>query len=146
MVALGSGGWLGRGLGHGPQSQLQFLPERHTDFFLASLGEELGLLGVAVVLSLYTIVLWRILRVARTTQDKFGRLLAVGVFGLLLVSLLVGGGMNMGILPVTGIPLPLLSYGGSNLVSTFMLLGIVQSVYAYSKWVQAPPVEISQLT
>lgn len=145
IVAFGSGRLFGRGLGHGPQSQLQFLPERHTDFVLASIGEELGFFGVAVVVLLYAIILWRILRIARITQDPFGQLLAIGVFFLLAIGLTVSAGMNMGLLPVTGIPLPLVSYGGSNLVSTFVLLAIVESVYVYSKWVQEPPREFSQL-
>lgn len=143
MVAIGSGQVLGRGLGHGPQSQLKFLPERHTDFILASIGEELGFLGVVLVLALYTTVMARIIKIAKTTQDSFGRLIAVGTFFTLLISLTVSAGMNMGILPVTGIPLPLVSFGGSNLVSTFALLGITQSVRVYSKWTQALPGEIS---
>ena len=143
IVALGSGRLLGRGLGHGPQSQLKFLPEQHTDFILASIGEELGFIGVAVVVILYAIVLWRILLIGRSTQDLFGQLLAIGTFWVLLLSLIVAAGMNMGLLPVTGIPLPLVSYGGSNLLSTFVLLGLVQSVRVYSKWVQAPPGEMS---
>lgn len=146
IVALGSGGVVGRGLGHGPQSQLLFLPERHTDFVLASIGEELGFIGVVVVILLYSIVLWRIIRIARSTQDRFGQLLAVSIFFLLTISFVVSAGMNMGLLPVTGIPLPLVSYGGSNLLSTFVLLGIVQSVHVYSKWVQPPPRELSSLT
>lgn len=143
IVALGSGRLFGRGLGHGPQSQLKFLPEQHTDFILASIGEELGFIGVAVVIILYTIVLWRIVVIGRTTQDLFGQLIAVGAFWVLCLSLVVSAGMNMGLLPVTGIPLPLVSYGGSNLLSTFVLLGLVQSVRVYSKWVQAPPGELS---
>lgn len=143
IVALGSGRLFGRGLGHGPQSQLKFLPEQHTDFILASIGEELGFIGVAVVIILYAIVLWRIVLIGRTTQDLFGQIIAVGAFWVLLLSLVVSAGMNMGLLPVTGIPLPLVSYGGSNLLSTFVLLGLVQSVRVYSKWVQAPPGEIS---
>ena len=143
IVALGSGRLFGRGLGHGPQSQLKFLPEQHTDFIFASIGEELGFVGVTVVIILYAILLWRILVIARTTQDLFGQLLCVGTFLVFLLSFVVAVGMNMGLLPVTGIPLPLVSYGGSNLLSTFVLLGIVQSVRVYSKWVQAPPGEIS---
>ena len=146
IVALGSGRLLGRGLGHGPQSQLQFLPERHTDFVLASIGEELGFIGVLLVIIMYGIVLWRIARIARSTQDAFGQLMTVGIFLLLVISFVVSAGMNMGLLPVTGIPLPFVSYGGSNLLSTFVLLAIVQSVHVYSKWVQAPPRELSQLT
>ncbi|MEX1997494.1 MAG: rod shape-determining protein RodA [Candidatus Andersenbacteria bacterium] len=146
IVALGSGRLAGRGLGHGPQSQLQFLPEQHTDFILASIGEELGFVGVSVVIILYVVLLWRILHIARSTRDLFGQLLAVGSFLVLFVSFVVSVGMNMGLLPVTGIPLPLVSYGGSNLVSTFLLLAIVESVHVHSKWVQPPPVEISYFT
>ncbi|MEX2054880.1 MAG: FtsW/RodA/SpoVE family cell cycle protein, partial [Candidatus Andersenbacteria bacterium] len=146
IVALGSGRLFGRGLGHGPQSQLQFLPEQHTDFIFSSIGEELGFIGVLVVVVLYAVVLWRILIIARSTRDPFGQLLAVSTFLILLVSFVVSAGMNMGLLPVTGIPLPLVSYGGSNLVTTFVLLGIVESVRVYSKWVQAPPTEFTHLT
>lgn len=146
MVALGSGYLWGRGLGHGPQSQLRFLPERHTDFILASLGEELGFLGVAVVMLLYGIILWRIMKIAHATRDPFGQLLAVGVGAIMSISLLVSAGMNMGLLPVTGLPLPLLSYGGSNLVATFFLLALVQSVHIHSTWLRQPPTELSYFT
>lgn len=143
IIALGSGQVVGRGLGHGPQSQLKFLPERHTDFILASIGEELGFIGVTLVISLYGIVLWRILRIVYITEDPFGKLIAVGAFFLVLASFTVNTGMNMGLLPVTGIPLPFVSYGGSSLAATFLLLGFVQSVRVYSRFVQAPPTEIS---
>lgn len=143
IVALGSGGAFGRGLGHGPQSQLKFLPERHTDFILASLGEELGFVGVLLVVILYTILLWRILMTAQHTRDTFAQSVCVGVFVLLLVSFTVSAGMNMGLLPVTGIPLPLISFGGSNLVSTAILLGIVQSIRVYGRWMRPTPIEIT---
>ncbi len=146
IVALGSGRLLGRGLGHGPQSQLQFLPEQHTDFILASIGEELGFVGVSVVLLLYGMLLWRLLIIARSTQDRFGQLLSIATFIILLTSLTVSAGMNMGMLPVTGIPLPLVSYGGSNLVATLMLLGITQSVWLHRRWLRSPPPEISEIT
>lgn len=146
IVALGSGGMFGRGLGHGPQSQLKFLPERHTDFILASAGEELGFVGISLILGLYATLLWRILKVARQTYDAFGQYLAAGSFLLLLTSFFVSAGMNMGLLPVTGIPLPLISYGGSNLVGTMMLLGIVQSVKHYSDWLKRMPVELTEFT
>lgn len=145
IVALGSGRLLGRGLGHGPQSQLQFLPEQHTDFILASLGEELGFVGLSVVLLLYGLLLWRLIIIGRSTQDRFGQLLCVATFILLLTSLAVSAGMNMGLVPVTGIPLPLLSYGGSNLLATLMLLGMTQSVWIHRRWQQQPPPEISVL-
>ncbi|MBI1833446.1 MAG: rod shape-determining protein RodA [Candidatus Andersenbacteria bacterium] len=146
MIAFGSGGVFGRGLGHGPQSQLKFLPERHTDFVLASLGEELGFIGVTILIALYATLLSRILRIAKSTQDKFGQLLAVGICIVMLASFTVSAGMNIGLLPVTGIPLPLLSYGGSNLLATFFLLGLAQSIRAYSRFVQTAPHEISGLS
>jgi len=146
IVALGSGGILGRGLGHGPQSQLRFLPERHTDFILASIGEELGLVGILIIITLYVVILWRIMRIVTTTQDLFGQYLAAGVFILLLLSFFISSGMNMGLLPVTGIPLPLVSYGGSSLLSTFILLGLVESIHVYGHWVRTPPLEFDQFT
>lgn len=145
IVALGSGRIAGRGLGHGPQSQLHFLPEQHTDFIFASLGEELGFVGVTVVSILYGVLLWRVLTTARLTRDPFGQALCVGVFIVMFISFVVSAGMNMGLLPVTGIPLPLISYGGSNLVSTLILLGVVQSVRTHSHWSQAPPRELTHL-
>lgn len=146
IVALGSGQFLGRGLGHGPQSQLKFLPERHTDFILASIGEELGFIGVSVVILIYVIMLWRILKIAERTNDKFGQLIVIGTFWVLLTSLFVSAGMNMGILPVTGIPLSLVSYGGSNLLTTFILLSLVESVRIHSRFSQNSPPEISYIT
>lgn len=143
IVALGSGRLLGRGLGHGPQSQLKFLPERHTDFILASIGEELGFLGICLVIFLYTVLLWRIARFARRTQDGFTQAFAVSAFLLLLISFVVSAGMNIGLLPVTGIPLPLVSYGGSHLLVTCIILGILQSMHVHGKWTEVPPSEIA---
>lgn len=142
MVAFGSGQVTGRGLGRGPQSQLAFLPERHTDFIFASIGEELGFVGILLVLFLYVVIMWRVWLISFNTTDAFGQGVAVGVFLVLLFSVLIGAGMNMGMLPVTGLPMPLLSYGGSDLVTTFVLLGIVQSVRVNNKWVQQRPVEL----
>jgi rod shape determining protein RodA len=146
IVALGSGGLMGRGLGHGPQSQLKFLPERHTDFILASVGEELGFIGICLIIGLYAVLLWRIMKIAQSTKDPFGQYLAASIFLLLLISFFISAGMNMGLLPVTGIPLPLVSYGGSNLVGTMILLGIVQSVKHYSHWVRKAPSELTEFT
>lgn len=143
IIALGSGQLFGRGLGHGPQSQLKFLPERHTDFILASIGEELGFLGILLVLTLYAVLLWRIYAITRNSRDNFVRLYSAGAFILLLVSFTVSAGMNMGLLPVTGIPLPLVSFGGSNLVSTCIILGILQSMRVHGKWTDAPPAELT---
>lgn len=146
IVAIGSGGLIGRGLGHGPQSQLKFLPEQHTDFIFASIGEELGFVGIILMIVLYSTLLWRIIKIGQAIEDRFGRNLTIGVFAILLLSFFVSAGMNMGILPVTGIPLPLISYGGSNLLSTLILLAIVQSVHLYSTWVRQPPSELAHLT
>lgn len=145
IVALGSGQFFGRGLGHGPQSQLKFLPERHTDFILASIGEELGFVGLLVVILLYAVLIWRILNVARLTSDPFGQLLCVGASIVFMTSLTVSAGMNMGLLPVTGIPLSFVSYGGSNLLASFILLGLVQSIRVHSRFAQTAPIEISHI-
>lgn len=142
VIAFGSGGFFGRGLGHGPQSQLKFLPERHTDFIVASLGEELGFVGLLLLCVLYITILMRILKISRSTEDPFGQFLSLGVFIVLLVSFTVNAGMNIGLLPVTGLPLPLLSYGGSNLLATFFLIGLVESVHAHGRFVQRAPQEI----
>lgn len=130
-IAVGSGGLLGRGLTSGSQSQLNFLPSQHTDFIFAVLAEKLGFVGAALVLALFVLLLVSVLRVAWHTDDKFGFFIAVGAAGLLLVHVLVNIGMNLQLLPVTGIPLPLLSYGGTNLIVTLLSLGLLQSVVIY---------------
>lgn len=132
IVAVGSGGLLGRGLARGLQSQLQFLPERQTDFIFASTVEELGLLGGGLILLLFLFVLWRMIKIIRGARDLFGMYLAAGVFFLVLIQLAINVGMNLGLLPVTGITLPFLSYGGSSLVIMFWLLGIVESIARHS--------------
>ena len=133
IIAVGSGGLLGRGLGRGLQSQLKFLPERQTDFIFASTAEELGLIGSTVILSLFVLILVRFVKTAKRARDNFGMYLSLGVFFMMIIQVVVNIGMNIGILPVTGIPLPLLSYGGSSLLNTFLALGIVQSVVARQK-------------
>jgi rod shape determining protein RodA len=125
VIAVGSGGLLGKGVGGGSQSQLLFLPERHTDFIFASIAESLGFVGVVCILSLYGLLLFRIASVAVSAEDNFGFLAASGVYVMLLAHIGINIGMNMGIVPVTGIPLPLLSYGGSSLIATAAGLGIV---------------------
>ncbi len=137
-TAFGSGGLTGRGLGWGPQSRLNFLPEVHTDFVFARIGEELGLVGVVVTLGLFGVVQLRMLRAADRTSDAFGRALAVGCALTLLIGLAVNAGMNVGLLPVTGVPLPFLSYGGSSLLTSFLLLGIAASVVVHGeRWESA---------
>lgn len=127
-IAVGSGGFLGRGLGRGTQSRLQFLPEFRTDFIFASIAEELGFLGSFVILALYFYLLTLCLKSANQAEDRLDYLLIFGVFSMLLFQIFVNVGMNMGLLPITGITLPLISYGGSSLIVTFISLGIVASV------------------
>lgn len=129
MVAVGSGSVWGKGLGHGSQSQLNFLPEKHTDFIFAVIAEEMGFIGATLVLALFAIIFYRLLTIADEAQDNFGKLLVLGTVFLLLFHMLVNIGMNMGIMPVTGIPLPFVSYGGSALVAFSIMIGIAQSVY-----------------
>lgn len=136
IIAVGSGSLTGRGVGRGLQSQLKFLPERQTDFIFASTAEELGLLGSAFILSMFGIIFFRLINAARSARDNFGMYLTVGIFFMLLFQVLINVGMNVGLLPVTGIPLPLLSYGGSSLLTTMAALGLVQSVVARQKAVK----------
>ncbi len=136
IIAVGSGGLWGRGVGRGLQSQLKFLPERQTDFIFASTAEELGLIGSLFILLMFVVLLYRLLKIAQHSRDNFGMYLSLGIFFMLLVQIIINIGMNIGILPVTGIPLPFLSYGGSSLITTFGSLGLAQSVVARQKGVR----------
>ena len=129
IVAVGSGGIFGKGLGHGSQSQLNFLPEKHTDFIFAVIAEELGLVGSAFVILLFGIILYRFSQIASLARDNFGYLLSVGVMIMFFIQIFINIGMNIGIAPVTGVPLPFLSYGGSSMVSILASIGVIQSVY-----------------
>jgi len=128
IVAVGSGGLWGRGLGQGTQSQLRFLPESHTDFIFASLAEELGLVGSLLLLVLLACLLSRILRVSHQAVDKYGELISAGVFFMIAFQAFINIGMNIGLVPITGITLPLISFGGSSLLSTLLSLGLVASI------------------
>ncbi len=128
MITIGSGQLLGLGLGRGTQSRLLFLPEYHTDFVFASLGEELGFIGGFIVIVLYLLLLFRILKIAIESDDLLGKLICTGVFSQIFIQVAINIGMNLGLLPITGITLPLLSYGGSSVISTFIGLGLVLSV------------------
>ena len=128
MIAIGSGQLLGRGLGHGPQSQLNFLPEQHTDFIFASIGEEWGFIGLIIVFALYSLLFFRTIKIAIRAENNFARLFCVGFTIIILSQMFVNIGMNLGLLPITGIPLPFVSYGGSNLLINFVALGVVQSI------------------
>lgn len=127
-IAIGSGMLFGKGLFEGTQSQLNFLPENHTDFIFAVVGEELGFVGAVVLLLLYLIVFWRGLTIAKEAGDVFGRLLAVGITSMLAFHVLVNVGMTTGIMPVTGIPLPLMSYGISSLTTNILAIAILLNI------------------
>lgn len=127
-IAVGSGQLLGRGLASGSQSQLNFLPSQHTDFIFAVLAEKMGFVGAGVLLLLYTVLLLRALLIARSARDRFGFLLASGLVGMYLFHLFVNVGMNMGIMPVTGIPLPFVSYGGTSLLVGMIGIGLLESI------------------
>ncbi len=128
LISVGNGGWLGLGWGHGSQNQLHFLRVRHTDFIFSVIAEELGFTGTLIVLFLLFFVIWRLVRIAEKAPDQFGRLLTLGVAALLFFQTFVNVGMNLSLVPVTGITLPFLSYGGSSLVSTLLAIGLAQSV------------------
>jgi len=128
MIAIGSGQFFGRGLGFGSQSQLKFIPESQTDFVFAVIAEELGFLGVLLVLGFWSLIFYRLILIAKKAPDDFGMFLVLGVICVLFIHIFVNIGMNMGIMPVTGISLPFLSYGGSFLIITLVLIGIAESV------------------
>ncbi|MFC1627408.1 rod shape-determining protein RodA [Patescibacteria group bacterium] len=131
-IAVGSGRFLGKGLGQGTQSQLQFLPERETDFIFASISEELGFLGAAALIITYFFLLKRILKISQSTPDKFSYLTAIGIFSMIFFQAFINIAMNLGLMPVTGITLPLVSAGGSSLIATLISLGIVHNIYQHS--------------
>lgn len=131
-IAVGSGGVFGRGLGRGTQSRLQFLPEFRTDFIFAFIAEEFGFVGSSIVLVLYSIILLLIFQSLNRSRDRFGELICIGVLFMISVQIFVNIGMNVGLLPITGITLPLLSYGGSSLISVLICLGLVASVGKFS--------------
>jgi rod shape determining protein RodA len=127
-VAIGSGGWFGQGFLHGPQKRLAFLPEQHTDFIFAVVGEELGYLGVTVALALFLFLFLRIVRVSERANDSFGSLVAFGLLALWFTHVAENVGMTLNLLPITGIPLPFFSYGGSFLLASWMAVGILARI------------------
>ncbi len=127
-VAIGSGGLTGKGLFRGTQTNLAFVPEQQTDFIFTAVGEQLGFAGAVTLLGLFGLVAWRVWRVACMSADLAGRLICAGVLGLMMIEIFENAGMTMGIMPITGIPLPLVSYGGSSTIVTFAALGLVNSV------------------
>ncbi|MDN5923994.1 MAG: rod shape-determining protein RodA [Xanthomonadales bacterium] len=132
-IAVGSGGLFGKGLYHGTQSRLEFLPEHTTDFIMAVFAEEFGLLGVIVLIALYAFIIGRALWIATLARDTYSRLLAGAIGMSFFVYVLVNGGMITGLLPVVGVPLPLVSYGGTSAVSLLTGFGVLMSVYAHRK-------------
>lgn len=138
LISIGSGGWWGKGFLRGTQSQLHFLRVRHTDFIFSVLAEEFGFIGSILLLTLFTVLILRLLRAATTSRDVYGRLIAGGVAIMILVQTFINLGMNANLLPVTGLPLPLVSYGGSSLMNTLLALGFAQSVVMRHQTPQLP--------
>jgi rod shape determining protein RodA len=136
LISIGSGGWFGKGYGHGTQVQLRFLKVRHTDFIYSALAEEFGFVGAVVILGLLVFVIYRCLRAARTARDSFGSLICYGVALLLLFQAAFNIGMNLNLLPVSGLPLPFFSYGGSSLVASLFGVGLVESVILRHKKIE----------
>jgi rod shape determining protein RodA len=132
LIAIGSGEKTGRG-DHATQTKFDFLPEHHTDFINAVVGERFGFVGAALVLSLYALIIWRGLRILIMAKDLFGALVAGGIVSMLLFQVFVNVGMTLGIMPITGIPLPLMSYGGSSVMSTLLAIGLLQSIYVHGR-------------
>lgn len=127
-IAIGSGGIFGQGLGKGSQTQYGFLSEPHTDFIFANIAEEFGLIGISVLIFLFIVLIWQIMKIAISAKSNFPRLFASGIAIILFAQIFIHIGMNLGILPVIGISLPFVSYGGSNLIAIFIGLGILQSI------------------
>jgi rod shape determining protein RodA len=127
-IAVGSGQTFGRGLAAGSQSQLNFLPSQHTDFIFAVLGEKLGFVGGVLVIGLFVALLLRGLYIASRAEDRFGVFVATGVVTMLLFHIFINIGMNLGLMPVTGIPLPLVSYGGTSLLVSLVAIGLLESI------------------
>jgi rod shape determining protein RodA len=127
-IAIGAGELWGRGLYQGTQTQLNFIPEQHTDFIFSAIGEELGFVGCMAVFICFWLICLRLVIIAITAKDTFGSLLAIGVLSMMVFQLIINVGMNIGLAPVTGVPLPLLSYGRSALLSNFIAIGLVSSV------------------
>jgi rod shape determining protein RodA len=129
LIAIGSGQFAGKGWLQGTQTNLSYVPENHTDFIFTVVGEEFGFLGAALVLGLFGILMWRGLRIAALAKDLFGTLLATGIVGLFALQVFVNVGMTVGIMPVTGIPLPFVSYGGTSLLTSFVAVGLLLNVH-----------------
>jgi rod shape determining protein RodA len=135
ITAIGSGQKTGRG-DQATQTKLDFLPEHHTDFVFSVVGEEFGFVGAALVLSLFALLIWRALRILTMSKNLYGTLIAGGITAMLMFQIFVNVGMTVGIMPITGVPLPLMSYGGSSVIVTFLAVGLLQSIYAQARETQ----------
>lgn len=127
-IAIGSGQLVGKGLFHGTQTNLKFIPAHHTDFIFSVVGEELGFLGAIFLLALFSILIWRAFKIALTARDSFGTMVAVGIIVMFVFQMIVNVGMTIGIMPVTGITLPFISYGGSSLITSFFCIGLLLNI------------------
>jgi rod shape determining protein RodA len=132
LIAVGSGGKTGRGE-QATQTRNDFLPEHHTDFIFAAVGERFGFVGAASLLSLYALLIWRGLRILTLSKNLYGSMIAGGIVAMLMFQIFVNVGMSVGVMPITGIPLPLMSYGGSSVLVTFMAVGVLQSIYVQAR-------------
>jgi rod shape determining protein RodA len=135
-IAIGSGQKTGRGV-NASQSKLGYVPENHTDFIFSAVGEQYGFIGAALVLALYGLLIWRSLRILVMSKDLFGTLVAAGVAAMLMFQVFVNVGMTIGIMPITGVTLPLMSYGGSSVITTLLAMGLLQSIYIQARASQA---------
>ncbi|MFL5886206.1 MAG: rod shape-determining protein RodA [Thermoleophilaceae bacterium] len=133
ITAIGSGQKTGRGPQGATQTKLDFIPEHHTDFVFSVVGEEFGFAGAAFVLSLYALLIWRALRILTMAKNLYGALIAGGIAAMLMFQIFVNVGMTLGIMPITGVPLPLMSYGGSSVLVTFLAIGLLQSIHVQAR-------------
>ncbi|HTW13256.1 MAG TPA: FtsW/RodA/SpoVE family cell cycle protein [Solirubrobacteraceae bacterium] len=137
LIAIGSGEKTGRGSSGATQTRFGYVPEAYADFIFAVIGETYGFAGAAVVLSLYALLIWRTLRILTMAKNLFGTLIAAGVLGMLMFQVFLNIGMAIGIMPVTGVPLPLISYGGSSVLATFLAIGLLQSIHVQARMASA---------
>jgi rod shape determining protein RodA len=137
LIAIGSGQKTGRGVNGASQTNLHFLPENQTDFIFAVVGETYGFAGAALVLSLYALLIWRCIRILTMAKNLYGTVIAGGILAMLMFQVFVNAGMTIGIMPITGVPLPLMSYGGSSVIVTFMCIGLLQSIYIQARMTSA---------
>jgi rod shape determining protein RodA len=137
IVGIGAGQKTGRGQHGATQTKLNFIPEHHTDFIFSVVGEEFGFAGAALILALYALLIWRALRILTMAKNLYGALIAGGIVAMLSFQVFVNVGMTIGIMPITGVPLPLMSYGGSSVIVTFLAIGLLQSVHAQARTASA---------